>query len=107
MMFSCLSAATSAGMVPRIAVRTASCRIFVGESSFIGVSTLWLHALVVWLCDQVIRKDPASRGTEKSADDLGCVILCGCVVCSRDRCRLCDLVCGCVVCVRDRVCVDI
>ena len=28
MTFSCLSAATSAGMVPRIAVRTACCRFF-------------------------------------------------------------------------------
>ena len=32
--------------------------------------------------DQVIRKDPARRGTEKAADDLGCVVLCGCVSCS-------------------------
>ena len=47
-----------------------------------SVSVLWLHAFVVWLCDQVIRKDPASRGTEKAADDLGCVVLCGCVSCS-------------------------
>ena len=35
MTFSCLSAATSAGMVPRIAVRTACCRSFILLVEFI------------------------------------------------------------------------
>ena len=35
--------------------------------SFRCLYSVALHAFVVWLADQVIKKDPASRGTEKSA----------------------------------------
>ena len=42
MTFSCLSAATSAGMVPRIAVRTACCRFLV-DVDLRGVSYIYIY----------------------------------------------------------------